>query len=371
MADGTIVVFGADIVKDPNVGANSSGGTQGQGTATLQGGTRVFEDDDIVVLNVQAITGQNELNNGSKLADITVYDSYDDYIAGIVKYDYKPQNPGQTASLQTDVSGHGDPYARFNSTDIFKPDNSPGAPTFNQLFIAPGTNIASVVGDDGGRVTFDRNQDLDLNNDGDTNDPVEPGNNRFFAGDYVTPVICFTAGTGILTPGGERLIETLRVGDLVWTMDSGPQRIRWIGRRRLPATGAFAPVRIAVGRHGTHRALEVSQNHRTLRSGPSVELLFGTSEVLVPAKFLLGGEGVAIRSGGWVDYMHLLFDRHEVIWANGCPSESLRPAEAGDATGTEADARAEVLAIFPELATGGVMAETARRTLRRFEAVLL
>lgn len=46
--------------------------------------------------------------------------------------------------------------------------------------------------------------------------------------------VCFTAGTMIATPDGERAIETLKVGDLVETLDNGPQAIRWIGGARCP-----------------------------------------------------------------------------------------------------------------------------------------
>ncbi|KIC19549.1 LamG-like jellyroll fold domain-containing protein [Leisingera sp. ANG-DT] len=48
-----------------------------------------------------------------------------------------------------------------------------------------------------------------------------------------TGVVCFTAGTAIRTPQGDKPIETLRPGDLVCTLDNGPQPICWIGTRRL------------------------------------------------------------------------------------------------------------------------------------------
>ncbi|KIC34795.1 LamG-like jellyroll fold domain-containing protein [Leisingera sp. ANG-S5] len=48
-----------------------------------------------------------------------------------------------------------------------------------------------------------------------------------------TGVVCFTAGTAIRTPQGDQLVETLRPGDLVFTLDNGPQPTCWIGTRRL------------------------------------------------------------------------------------------------------------------------------------------
>ncbi|MCF6444127.1 Hint domain-containing protein [Nereida sp. MMG025] len=54
---------------------------------------------------------------------------------------------------------------------------------------------------------------------------------------------CFTSGTFIQTPRGQRLIDHLRVGDLVSTCDNGPQPIRWIGKglgQHCPAKRATA-----------------------------------------------------------------------------------------------------------------------------------
>lgn len=372
MPDGQLIVFGSDIIKDPSIGTTSGTGNANQGTATVQSGERVFEDDDIVVFDIIDIDANSELQSSSKLSDITVYDSYADFLAGIVKYDYQPQNPGQTADLQSDLSGHGDGYAQFVSANILQPDASPGAPTFNQLFIAPGSDIASSVGDANGTLAFDRNQDFDFNADGDTVDTGEPGNILLRVGDYVTPTICFTRGTMILTPQGERRIEDLQPGDMVWTMDSGPQPLRWIGHRRLPAAGSFAPVRFEANAIHNIRPLEVSQNHRILRSGPAIELLFGTSEVLVPAKYLINGINVTLRETGWVNYVHILFDAHQVIWANGAPAESLLPGHVSAADEAALASEAELLAIFPDLAGDTVpAADAARLCLRKYEAELI
>ena len=53
-------------------------------------------------------------------------------------------------------------------------------------------------------------------------------------------IICFTAGTRILTPHGPRPVEDLRPGDLVITRDNGPQPLRWTGRREVVGHGDFA-----------------------------------------------------------------------------------------------------------------------------------
>lgn len=165
-------------------------------------------------------------------------------------------------------------------------------------------------------------------------------------------LICYVRGTRILTPGGETPIEDLRTGDLVMTRDNGPQPIRWIGCSRAEAQGKLAPVRFqkgAIGRGLPHRDLMVSRQHRMLLRSPVVERVFGTKEVLVPAIKLLGLAGVSlVETGGSVDYFHLLTDRHEIILAEGAPSETLLTGpEARQAMGPEA--LEEIETLFPGL----------------------
>ena len=80
----------------------------------------------------------------------------------------------------------------------------------------------------------------------------------------INSIPCFVAGTLIRTPSGDVPVESLTPGDLVMTHDDGAQPLRWIGRRSVPATGAFAPVRIRAGTFGPHGALMLSPQHRVL-----------------------------------------------------------------------------------------------------------
>ena len=168
---------------------------------------------------------------------------------------------------------------------------------------------------------------------------VHPGN---------ADIICFTRGTAILTPRGERRIETLQPGDQVLTVDRGPQVIRWIGRKTVRATGGLAPVRFTKGTLGNHRDLLVSPQHRVLCVGDLPRRLFNQSEVLAPARDLVDDFSVTIAYGGMVTYVHMLFDRHEVVIANGAPSESFFPGQNELGTLTE-PSREELFAIFPQL----------------------
>ena len=165
-------------------------------------------------------------------------------------------------------------------------------------------------------------------------------------------VACFTPGALIDTDKGARRVETLRPGDQVRTRDRGHQRLRWIGQATRDAVGGLVPVRITKGALGCglpKQDLVVSQQHRMLLNSRIVARLTGSQEVLVPAKKLLCVPGVdLVEEGGTVTYLHLLFDRHEIIYADGAPTESLLTGEHALAA-IGPDALAEITALFPEL----------------------
>jgi hypothetical protein len=182
---------------------------------------------------------------------------------------------------------------------------------------------------------------------------------------------CFVRGSQILTPTGYRLVEHLQAGDLVETIDHGVKPLVWVGGKEVDGTGVFAPIRFAPGALGNKDALLVSPQHRMLLSGWRAELLFGEDEVLVPAKALVNGETIHVQPMPRVSYHHILFDRHQVVLANGILTESFHPGKHM----LEADMglRDELLALFPELADVGKGAgwDTARCVLKTSEARLL
>ncbi len=52
-----------------------------------------------------------------------------------------------------------------------------------------------------------------------------------------------------------------------------------------------------------------------------------------------------------VEYFHMLFDSHEIVFAEGCASESFHPGEQGWKALDQAT-RDEILDLFPELENG-------------------
>lgn len=159
---------------------------------------------------------------------------------------------------------------------------------------------------------------------------------------------CFVAGTYIQTSVGEQNVEALSVGDMVVTIDHGLQPIRWIGHTKRIAQGKMAPILIEKDALGNTRDLLVSPQHRMLIQGWQAELLFGATEVLASAKSLVSDQKIRRKPGGEVCYYHILFDRHEIIFSEGIPSESFFPTRK-NIFGFAAECRDEILELFPEL----------------------
>ena len=171
-------------------------------------------------------------------------------------------------------------------------------------------------------------------------------------------VPCFSAATLIETARGPVAAGDLAVGDMVRTRDAGLQPIRWIGRRALDTAALeraphLRPIRIRAGALGEGcpaADLVVSPQHRILVRSRIAQRMFGTDEVLVAAKQLCQLDGIDVAQDlSEVVYIHFLFDDHQIVFSNGAETESLLVGpEALKSEGIAA--RAEILALFPELA---------------------
>lgn len=193
-------------------------------------------------------------------------------------------------------------------------------------------------------------------------------------------LMCFTPGTRVATDGGTRDVALLEPGDRVLTRDDGAQRVQWVGRchvsgARLHSFPSLRPIRLRAGALGQGRPdsdLLLSRRHRVLVRGRAAEALFGTSEVLVAAEDLVGDRGITVdHRATSVTYVHVMFERHQIIWANGLEAESFRPERAAlDALAP--DQRAALLCALGAHPDGPIPeADMARRALSAPEAAIL
>lgn len=254
-------------------------------------------------------------------------------------------------------------------------DNGSGIGTFNGTFTnSNGTWIvvqtAPPTGPNTGRWSV-------FSTEGNTGPPPNIiRESELDRGDYVT---CFVAGTLIETDAGKRRVEDLQTGDLVLTESRGLQPIRWIGSRKLDAVDLaarpeFLPICIRAGaldKNVPARDLLVSPQHRMLLCGWQEELVFGEQSVLVAAKHLVNGKTIQQVQATEVEYFHILFDQHEMIFAEDACTESFHPG-AYAIDGMAKNTREEIFGLFPELRNDVLeYGPTVRPTLKKFEYMAL
>jgi hypothetical protein len=347
----TFLTSGADILNSPNVHSLANTGEDSAGQITVTGGTQPFSDQSIVEFTVDPVTSDGELSSQSGFTKIVVYATQADYLAGTPTYTYTPQNAGQKAGVQDSVDRMGDDYVRFGANTLTSSD--PGAPSLQELFVAPGSDVANQSG-----MTSDHHTDEDHDGDGTIDQSsTENGNGMFNvnSGQSGGPV-CFTTGSYIQTPKGLVLIDDLQPGDMVSTLDNGPQPIQWISERTLsPAQLVMRPhhrpIFIAKDTWGATRNTLISPQH----------CVCVHPDILMPAKKMidLRHSRTRVANGVWrVTYIHLLFAQHQIIWVNGIASESLYPGPQclKDIGATQ---RTSLLKMCPQLSVDQTKAMTA------------
>jgi len=136
-------------------------------------------------------------------------------------------------------------------------------------------------------------------------------------------IVCYAAGTRIMTPTGGCMVEDLRPGDSVLTVAGDEfiaRPVKWLGRRRIdiaahPLPRNVAPVRIREG------AFADSVPHRDLLVSPDHGIFVGG--MLIAARQLINGTTIAQDLDATsVEYFHVELDRHAILLAEGLAAES-------------------------------------------------
>jgi len=137
-------------------------------------------------------------------------------------------------------------------------------------------------------------------------------------------VACYVSGTLIATDKGEAAVDDLRIGDQVVVMSGQVSRIKWIGKRSysgrfILGRGDILPICIKAGGLGENKP------HRDLWVSPHHAMFFENAHrgILIEAKDLVNGVSIVqARAVDEVSYFHIELDTHDVIIANGAPSET-------------------------------------------------
>jgi hypothetical protein len=202
----------------------------------------------------------------------------------------------------------------FNTTDLLQMSlfNAEGTSSSDSVNFSDGTLIATAESPQSSTSST-----LYLAGDYSNDTFFVTGNGIMVAAD--TNAACFVSGTVIDTPNGAVSVEDLREGDLVLTVFTGQQPVRWIGHRsadcrRHPNPEQIWPVRVQVGAFGEgmpRSDLLLSPDHAVFTDG-----------VLVPVKHLINGTSIARMPVDTVIYYHVELPSHDLLLANGLPAES-------------------------------------------------
>ncbi len=166
----------------------------------------------------------------------------------------------------------------------------------------------------------------------------------------------FTPGTMISTPSGERLVQELRPGDVVFNKRGVAVQIRWQGAATLNAHELYGnphlhPItfhRGSVAPGVPMRDTAFSQNVGLEASSCRGGHIHAAGAKTVAAKKLINHRDVRPVSPITVTYIHFHFDRHEIIRANGVWVECYSPLDAENGARRSAQ-RTELFYFFPEL----------------------
>lgn len=144
---------------------------------------------------------------------------------------------------------------------------------------------------------------------------------------------------------------------------------------RLYAMPHLRPIRFRAGSMGTGRPdqdLLVSPQHRMLMRGDAARALFNTDEVLATAEDLVNDHSITVDHDlREVTYIHLLLERHNILWANGMETESFHPSNTALDTIDDSQ-RAGLLALLPYAAENPhAYGDYARRNLSSPETAIL
>ena len=305
-----LFIFEDDDATNPlflGPGSGSDTVVAGAGGGTVYGGTA---GNNVLMAGAGAPTGITTTLHGSSNGDLLIATGSGSVVLVA----------GAGSETLTGAGGtfNGQSFAASTADDIFRTEPSGddtiiggsgtntvtfGGLRADYLFAAGPDGTLQVTGVGGGFSSFDTLSDVQT---------------LVFADETQAP--CYCRGTLILTDAGDRAVEDLAIGDRLINAAGAAREIRWIGRRSyagrfLASNAAVRPIRFRAGSLGgglPRRDLLVSPEHAMFLDA-----------VLIPARCLVNGNAIVQERGfDRVDYYHVELDSHDIILAEGAPSES-------------------------------------------------
>lgn len=280
---------------------------------------------------IQIVINDNDvLANGEFDPDLVRFESVT-VIRDGVSYEFAVGNGSKVKETGgSDVKEQGDTFFITNDS-VGPPDSGPfaGLEEGQMVFSASDTFATGDV------TKIKRDQKIDLNGDGDTNDPGEGKDGNFNVFQSTSPP-CFLAGTMILTPDGERPVEAIRTGDTVCLLGGGTTTVLMAPRQHVVLRGSDdsrRPVEVGVGSLGPNlpcRPLSISPQHAVHIGGQQLTQLQavasdeGVCQLRAAVLDELPGVSRPRRQGD-LTYYTLLLSRYGCIIANGAAVYSLWP----------------------------------------------
>jgi len=136
---------------------------------------------------------------------------------------------------------------------------------------------------------------------------------------------CFLKGTLIDTPDGQKKVEDLLIGDLVTTIGGAARPVQFISaysyRKADPSRGWVEDVKPVVVRKS---AISDNVPNRDLYMTRAHALYL--DDMLVPVCNLINGSTIVVDDAedlSELEYFHVKFESHDVIYAEGAACESL------------------------------------------------
>ncbi|CUH62682.1 Hemolysin IA [Thalassovita gelatinovora] len=205
----SFIIHGIDVVSDPIVSSLAGTGQDGAGQVTLQSGTQIFGDTQIIEVVVEQIESNGELTGDTRIVGVNVFDTQADYDAGTVLYTYEPEHSADCGQIADTLNGQGDTYVQFDASMLVS--NDAGAPALTTLFLAPGTD----ANDNYGSLIIDHHVDVDLDADGTVAAGTpETGNGVFNIASARTAYTPDLSGKYVVEgDGGDNYIDSMYLGD--------------------------------------------------------------------------------------------------------------------------------------------------------------